>query len=97
MREGDLFRKNNIIAVINNVFKSEIFFIVQVDIFQVCIIEMRDREESSLFHLEHFIEGKYIKYNSNSGFVLRNETLRCTPQVCLPPKLLKKLMNNNFD
>lgn len=58
---------------------------------------MRDREESSLFHLEHFIEGKYIKYNSNSGFVLRNETLRCTPQVCLPLKLLKKLMNNNFD
>lgn len=73
------------------------FFIVQVDIFQVCIIEMRDREESSLFHLEHFIEGKYIKYNSNSGFVLRNETLRCTPQVCLPLKLLKILMNNNFD
>jgi len=53
----------------------------KVDIFQVCIIEMRDREESSLFHLEHFIEGKYIKYNSNSGFVLRNETLRCTPQA----------------
>lgn len=34
-----------------------------------------------MFHLEHFIEGKYIKYNSNSGYVLQDETLRCTPQA----------------
>ncbi|XP_068760839.1 eukaryotic elongation factor 2 kinase-like isoform X1 [Montipora capricornis] len=53
----------------------------KVDIFQVCVIEMKDREGSPLFHLEHFIEGKYIKYNSNSGFVLQDETLRCTPQA----------------
>lgn len=53
----------------------------KVDIFQVCVIEMKDREGSPLFHLEHFIEGKYIKYNSNSGYVLRDETLRCSPQA----------------
>lgn len=32
-----------------------------------------------LFHLEHYIEGKYIKYNSNSGFV--RDDMRLTPQV----------------
>lgn len=52
-----------------------------MDIFQVCVIEMKDREGSPLFHLEHFIEGKYIKYNSNSGYVLQDETLRCSPQA----------------
>ncbi|KAJ7331178.1 Eukaryotic elongation factor 2 kinase [Desmophyllum pertusum] len=52
-----------------------------LDIFQVCVIEMKDREESPLFHVEHFIEGKYIKYNSNSGYVLHDETLRCSPQA----------------
>lgn len=53
----------------------------KVDIFQVYVIEMKEREGSPLFHLEHFIEGKYIKYNSNSGFVRQDETLRCTPQA----------------
>jgi len=43
------------------------------------IIEFKDRPESPLFHCEHFIEGLYIKYNSNSGFV--EENLRYTPQV----------------
>ena len=62
---------------------------MQVDIFQVCVIEMKEREGSPLFHLEHFIEGKYIKYNSNSGFVLKDETLRCTPQVGLLHDMLK--------
>ena len=45
------------------------------------MIEMKEREGSPLFHVEHFIEGHYTKYNSNSGFVLRDETLRSTPQV----------------
>lgn len=31
------------------------------------------------FHLEHFIEGDYIKYNSNSGFV--SDVHRKTPQA----------------
>uniref|UniRef100_A0A4W3HGB2 Eukaryotic elongation factor 2 kinase n=1 Tax=Callorhinchus milii TaxID=7868 RepID=A0A4W3HGB2_CALMI len=52
----------------------------QVDIMQMCILEMRDRPGKPLYHLEHYIEGKYIKYNSNSGFV-RDENFRLTPQA----------------
>lgn len=44
------------------------------------ILEFKDRPGEPLYHLEHFIEGEYIKYNSNSGFV--DENLRYTPQVC---------------
>lgn len=54
----------------------------QVDIVQTCIIEMKNRPGKPLFHLEHYIEGKYIKYNSNSGFV-RDDNIRLTPQVRL--------------
>eukprot|EP00914_Ancora_sagittata_P024081 GHVO01047919.1.p1 GENE.GHVO01047919.1~~GHVO01047919.1.p1 ORF type:complete len:716 (-),score=143.89 GHVO01047919.1:798-2945(-) len=50
----------------------------KVDIFQMYVLEFKDRPGSPIFHLEHYIEGKYIKYNSNSGFV--EETLRLTPQ-----------------
>uniref|UniRef100_A0A674H934 Eukaryotic elongation factor 2 kinase n=1 Tax=Taeniopygia guttata TaxID=59729 RepID=A0A674H934_TAEGU len=52
----------------------------QVDIVQTCIIEMKNRPGKPLFHLEHYIEGKYIKYNSNSGFV-RDDSIRLTPQA----------------
>lgn len=52
----------------------------QVDIMQMCVVEMADRPGKPLFHLEHYIEGKYIKYNSNSGFV-RDDNIRLTPQV----------------
>ncbi|KAG8433097.1 hypothetical protein GDO86_017397 [Hymenochirus boettgeri] len=52
----------------------------QVDIMQMCIIEMNNRPGKPLFHLEHYIEGKYIKYNSNSGFV-RDDNIRLTPQA----------------
>ncbi|XP_014448155.1 eukaryotic elongation factor 2 kinase [Tupaia chinensis] len=52
----------------------------QVDIMQMCIIELRERPGKPLFHLEHYIEGKYIKYNSNSGFV-RDDNIRLTPQA----------------
>lgn len=52
----------------------------KVDIFQMAILEMVEREGSPLFHLEHFIEGHYVKYNSNSGFV-RSEAIRMTPQA----------------
>lgn len=51
----------------------------KVDIFQVSIVEFIDRQNSPLFHLEHFIEGKYIKYNSNSGYV--DDHLRSTPHA----------------
>lgn len=53
--------------------------VMQVDIFQMYILEFKDRPGEPLYHLEHFIEGEYIKYNSNSGFV--DENLRYTPQV----------------
>jgi len=52
-----------------------------VDIVQISVLEFTDRPDSPLFHLEHFIDGQYIKYNSNSGFVEVN--LRLTPQVRL--------------
>lgn len=51
----------------------------KVDIFQMYVLEFKNREGSPLFHLEHFIEGDYVKYNSNSGFV--EETVRLTPQA----------------
>ncbi|CAF0833538.1 unnamed protein product [Brachionus calyciflorus] len=50
----------------------------KIDMFQVSILEFINRPGCPLFHLEHFIEGDYIKYNSNSGFV---EDCRCTPQA----------------
>ncbi|XP_026171221.1 eukaryotic elongation factor 2 kinase isoform X6 [Mastacembelus armatus] len=52
----------------------------QVDIMQMCVLEMTNRPGKPLFHLEHYIEGKYIKYNSNSGFV-RDDNMRLTPQA----------------
>ncbi|XP_049645466.1 eukaryotic elongation factor 2 kinase [Suncus etruscus] len=52
----------------------------QVDIMQMCVIELQYRPGRPLFHLEHYIEGKYIKYNSNSGFV-RDDNVRLTPQA----------------
>ncbi|XP_028332563.1 eukaryotic elongation factor 2 kinase isoform X2 [Gouania willdenowi] len=52
----------------------------QVDIMQMCVVEMINRPGQPLFHLEHYIEGKYLKYNSNSGFV-RDDNLRLTPQA----------------
>lgn len=55
----------------------KIFF--QIDIFQVSVLEFLDEESRSLYHLEHFIEGDYIKYNSNSGFV--SDVCRKTPQA----------------
>jgi len=46
----------------------------------VCVLEFECRDDDDQFyHLEHYIDGHYIKYNSNSGFV--EENVRCTPQV----------------
>ena len=54
--------------------------LLQVDIFQMCVLEFKERAGKPLYHLEHFIEGKYVKYNSNSGYV-RSEAMRMTPQA----------------
>uniref|UniRef100_A0A5S6R291 Alpha-type protein kinase domain-containing protein n=1 Tax=Trichuris muris TaxID=70415 RepID=A0A5S6R291_TRIMR len=51
----------------------------KIDIFQVSIIEFVQRDDKPLFHIERFIEGSYVKYNSNSGFV--SSVYRQTPQA----------------
>lgn len=48
---------------------------------QMSLLEFVNREGKPFYHLEHFIEGHYIKYNSNSGFV--DEHQRNTPHVSL--------------
>ncbi|CAH8647107.1 unnamed protein product [Heterobilharzia americana] len=51
----------------------------KVDISQMCVLEFINRSGKPLYHLEHFIEGTYRKYNSNSGFV--DDLARNTPQA----------------
>ena len=50
---------------------------------QVGCIKLIDRDDTPMYHIEHFVEGDYVKYNSNSGFVLHGQdhTVRETPQV----------------
>ena len=50
----------------------------KVDIFMMAVIELVDRPGSPLYHIEHYIDGEYIKYNSNSGYVA---DCRQTPQA----------------
>ena len=47
--------------------------------FQTAVIELSDRQDKPLYCIERFIEGDYIKYNSNSGFV--SSECRHTPQA----------------
>ena len=51
----------------------------KVDIFMMAVLEMVERPGQPLFHIEHYIDGDYVKYNSNSGFV-DNRLARHTPQ-----------------
>ncbi|KAF7232244.1 hypothetical protein EG68_09451 [Paragonimus skrjabini miyazakii] len=60
-------------------FSRQPAILKKVDIAQMCVLEFVNRPEKPLYHLEHFIEGTYRKYNSNSGFV--DETARNTPQA----------------
>ena len=39
----------------------------KVDIFMMSVLEMIERPGKPLFHIEHYIDGDYVKYNSNSG------------------------------
>ena len=50
----------------------------KVDIFMMAVMELHERPGAPLFHVEHYIDGDYIKYNSNSGFVA---DMRQTPQA----------------
>ena len=52
----------------------------KVDIFMMTVLEMVDRPGQPLFHIEHYIDGEYIKYNSNSGYV-DNRVARQTPHA----------------
>ncbi|CAF4609593.1 unnamed protein product [Rotaria sp. Silwood2] len=52
----------------------------KVDIIQMSVLEFKDRAGRPYYHLERFIDGNYIKYNSNSGFVC-DDTIRHTPQA----------------
>jgi len=54
----------------------------KVDIFMMGVLELVERPGAPLFHIEHYIDGEYIKYNSNSGFV-EDKTKHCrkTPQA----------------
>lgn len=52
----------------------------KVDIFMMAVLEMTDRPGNPLFHIEHYIDGEYVKYNSNSGFV-DNRLSRQTPHA----------------
>ncbi len=53
----------------------------QIDFFQMAVLEFVDRPDKPLYHIENFIEGNYVKYNSNSGFVLGDDAQRHTPQA----------------
>lgn len=52
----------------------------KIDMFQTSVLEFKNRPGAPLYHLEHFIDGEYIKYNSNSGFV-DDVHVRNTPQA----------------
>jgi len=41
----------------------------KVDIFMMAVLELPERPGKPLYHIEHYIDGDYVKYNSNSGFV----------------------------
>ncbi|GLI63916.1 hypothetical protein VaNZ11_007055 [Volvox africanus] len=53
----------------------------QVDVMQCAILQFPGRPDSPVYAVEQLIEGDYVKYNSNSGFVKGDELLRNTPQA----------------
>ena len=54
----------------------------KVDIFMMGVLELVERPGTPLYHIEHYIDGEYIKYNSNSGFVEDKTSIcRKTPQA----------------
>ncbi|XP_047143201.1 eukaryotic elongation factor 2 kinase isoform X1 [Hydra vulgaris] len=55
----------------------------KIDIMQQACCKFIHREGQPMYHIENFIEGNYVKYNSNTGFVLHEEDthVRATPQA----------------
>lgn len=54
----------------------------KVDIFMMGVVELIERPGAPLYHIEHYIDGQYVKYNSNSGYVdEKNGPCRMTPQA----------------
>jgi elongation factor 2 kinase len=51
----------------------------KVDFFQTYIVELKGVKGCPLYCVEHLIDGDYIKYNSNSGFV--SDMNRLTPHA----------------
>lgn len=53
---------------------------MQVDFFQAYLISLNEPlNGKTIYCVEHFMEGNYIKYNSNSGYI--SDVNRLTPQV----------------
>ncbi|CBY34062.1 unnamed protein product [Oikopleura dioica] len=50
----------------------------KIDVMQICIVQLVDRADAPFFQMENFIDGEYVKYNSNSGFIGND---RMTPQT----------------
>lgn len=59
---------------------------------QMSLLEFVHRDGKPFYHLEHFIEGDYIKYNSNSGFV--DEHQRNTPHVSVIQMVNDKVLTS---
>ncbi|GAX82885.1 hypothetical protein CEUSTIGMA_g10311.t1 [Chlamydomonas eustigma] len=54
----------------------------KVDVLQCALLQFCDRPNQPVFCVEQLIEGDYVKYNSNSGFVMGdNDVHRHTPQA----------------
>ena len=47
----------------------------------MAVMELCDRPGKPVYHVEHFMEGEYIKYNGNSGYVEGMNFCRQTPQA----------------
>lgn len=46
----------------------------------MAVLRLVERPGAPLFHVEHYIEGSYVKYNSNSGYV-SSSNARMTPHA----------------
>ena len=42
---------------------------VKIDFLKLSYIKLNDRDLEPTYHLEAFVDGEYIKHNSNAGYV----------------------------